>query len=202
VGQRRPIASEKGRGYLLGREKISQWLAQNGDRREEIFRDDRDRSKFLGYLAEGAERYRIKVYCYVLMENHFHLVVMTPEGNLSQWMHQLKTAYTVYFNRRHQVVGHLFQGRFKSTVIEAEKYLLGVSRYLHLNSVRGVVLGQGTPMERRKRLREYRWSSYRGYAGLEKMKSFLDVNRSKGSSSPIAVGAGRLGSIVAGWKRG
>jgi putative transposase len=145
-----------------------------GDRREEIFRDEQDRWKFLGYLAEGAERYRVKVYCYVLMENHFHLVIMTPEGNLSQWMHQLKTAYTVYFNCRHQVVGHLFQGRFKSTVIEAEKYLLEVSRYLHLNPVRGAVLGQGTPMERRKGLREYRWSSYRGYAGLEKMKSFLD----------------------------
>jgi len=96
-----------------------------GDRREEIFRDDRDGGKFLGYLAEGAERYRVKVNCYVLMENHFHLLVMTPEGNLSQWMHQLKTAYTVYFNLRHQVVGHLFQGRFKSTVIEAEKYFAG-----------------------------------------------------------------------------
>jgi putative transposase len=107
---------------------------ERGDRREEIFRDDRDRWKFLGYLAEGAERYRVKVYCYVLMENHFHMVIMTPEGNLSQWMHQLKTAYTVYFNRQHQVVGHLFQGRFKSTVIEAEKYLLEVSRYLHFQS--------------------------------------------------------------------
>ena len=117
-------------------------------RRQELKRrlyrgNDRDRWKFLGYLAEGAERYWVKVYCYVLMENHFHLVVMTPEGNLSQWIHQLKTAYTVYFNRRHQVVGHLFQGRFKSTVIEAEKYLLEVSRYLHLNPVRGVVLGCG-----------------------------------------------------------
>jgi putative transposase len=145
-----------------------------GDRREEIFRDDRDRSKFLGYVAEGAERYRVKVLCYVLMGNHFHLVATTPEGNLSRWMHQLKTAYTVYFNRRHQGVGHLFQGRFKSTVIEAEKYLLEVSRYLHLNPVRGVVLGQGTPIERRERLRGYRWSSYRGYAGIEKMKSFLE----------------------------
>jgi len=96
-----------------------------GDRREEIFRDERDRWKFLGYLAEGAERYRVKVHCYVLMENHFHLIVMTPEGNLSQWMHQLKTACTVYFNRRHQVVGHLFQGRFKSTVIEAGKIFDG-----------------------------------------------------------------------------
>ena len=145
-----------------------------GDRREEIFRDDRDRSKFLGYLAEGAERYRVKVHCYVLMVNHFHLVATTPEGNLSKWMHQLKTAYTVYFNRRHHLVGHLFHGRFKSTVIEAESYLLEVSRYLHLNPVRGVALGQGTPSERRKRLRAYRWSSYQGYAGLEKMESFLD----------------------------
>jgi hypothetical protein len=81
----------------------------------------------------------------------------TPEGNLSQWMRQLKTAYTVYFNRRHQVVGHLFQGRFKSTVIGAEEYLLEVSRYLHLNPVRGMVLGQGTAMERLERPREYRW---------------------------------------------
>jgi hypothetical protein len=92
-----------------------------GDRREEIFRDDRGRGKFLGYLAEGAERYRVKVHCYVLMENQFHLVATTPEGNLSKWMHQL-----------------LFQGRFKSTVIEAEKYLLEVSRYLHLNPVASI----------------------------------------------------------------
>jgi len=99
---------------------------------------------------------------------------MTPEGNLSQWMHQLKTAYTVYFNRRHQVVGHLFQGRFKSTVIETEKYLLEVSRYLHFNPVRGVVLGQGTPMR----------------SGLQ-----TPLN-------PSRVGAGRTGSIVARWKRG
>jgi len=142
-------------------------VTARGDRREEIFRDDRDRSKFLGYLSEGAERYKVKVHCYVLMENHFHLVATTLEGNLSKWMHQLKTTYTVFFNRRHQVVGHLFQGRFKSTVIEAEKYLLEVSRYLHLNPVRGVALGQGTPIERRELLREYRWSSYRAYAGLE-----------------------------------
>jgi len=88
-----------------------------GDRREEIFRDDRDRLKFLGYLSEGFERYRVKAHCFVLMENHFHLVVTTTEANLSKWMHQLKTAYAVYFNRRYQLVGHLFQGRFRSTVV-------------------------------------------------------------------------------------
>ncbi|MBV8177092.1 MAG: transposase [Verrucomicrobia bacterium] len=145
-----------------------------GDRGEEIFRDDQDRLKFLGYLAEGMERYKVKLHCYVLMENHFHLVATTTQANLSKWMHQLKTAYSVYFNRRHKLVGHLFQGRFKSTVIEAEKYLLEVSRYLHLNPVRGLKLGQATAVERRERLRDYRWSSYRSYAGLEKMKSFLD----------------------------
>jgi len=71
---------------------------------------------------------RIELHCYVLMENHFNLVGMTPDGNLSKWMYQLKSAYTVFFNRRHQVVGHLFQGRFKSTVTEGEKYLLGFER--------------------------------------------------------------------------
>ena len=145
-----------------------------GDRREKIFRNDEDRSKFLNYLAEGTERYGVKVHCYVLMGNHFHLLATTPNGNLSRWMHQLETAYTVYFNRRHQLVGHLFQGRFKSTVVEAESYLLEVSRYLHLKPVRGATLGQGTPVERRERLRDYRWSTYRAYAGLEKLKSFLD----------------------------
>jgi putative transposase len=145
-----------------------------GDRREEIFRDDRDRLKFLGYLSEGVERYRVKAHCFVLMENHFHLAVTTTEAHLSKWMHQLKTAYTVYFNRRYQLVGYLFQGRFRSTVIEADKYLLEVSRYLHLNPVRGKVLGDGTPIERRDRLRQYRWSGYRGYAGLEKRQPFVD----------------------------
>jgi REP element-mobilizing transposase RayT len=84
------------------------------------WRAEIDGKRFSRMIEIGAERYRVKVYCYVLMENHFHLVVMSPEGNLSQWMHPLKTAYTVYFNRRHRVVGHLFQGRFKSPVIEAE----------------------------------------------------------------------------------
>jgi putative transposase len=92
---------------------------------------------------------------------------------IARWI-DLSLFRFLFFNRRHQVVGHLFQGRFKSTVIEAEKYLLEVSRYLHLNPVRGVALGRGTPIECRERLRAYRWSSYRGYAGLEKMKWFLD----------------------------
>src|ERR1700730_14940500 len=144
-----------------------------GDRREAIFLDDTDRLKFLDYLEQGADRYGVLVHCYVLMGNHFHLVVTTPKANLSKWMHQLKTAYTAYFNRRHGMVGHLFQGRFKSIVVEAESYLLELSRYLHLNPVRGETLGEGTPEERRERLRSYTGSSYRGYGGLGKSKRFV-----------------------------
>jgi len=132
-----------------------------GDPREVIFLDDKDRLKFFKYLEEGADRYGVFVHCYMLMGNHFHVAVTTPKANLSRWMHQLKTAYTVYFNRRHgMVVGQLFQGRFKSIVVESESYLLELSSYLHLNPVRGEILGEGTPEERRKRLRSHSWSSY------------------------------------------
>ena len=155
-------------------------LMARGDRREAIFQGDNDRLKFLEYLEEGADRYGVQIHCYVLMGNHFHLVVTTPKANLSKWMHQLKTAYTVYFNRRHGMVGHLFQGRFKSIVVEAESYLLELSRYLHLNPVRGQPTGEGTPEERREHLRSYPWSSYRGYAGLGKTKRFVNSQAIEG----------------------
>jgi putative transposase len=104
------VIAEKGVTTFAG--AVHHFMAR-GDRREQIFRDERDRWKFLGYLAEGGERFRVKVHCYDLMENHFHQVATEPKGNLSKWMHQLKTAYTVYFNRRHQVVGHLFSGQIQ-----------------------------------------------------------------------------------------
>ena len=109
------------------------------------------------------------------MGNHFHLLAQTPQGNLTRWMHWLMVSYTVYFNRRHRRSGHLFQGRYKSFLVGSGKghYLLKVSRYLHLNPVRGTVLGQGTPGERRARLRSYGWSSYGGYAGLRTPYPFV-----------------------------
>jgi hypothetical protein len=88
-------------------------------------------------------------------------------------MHWLMVAYSVYFNRRHRQSGHLFQGRYKAFLVEEGNYLLGLSRYLHLNPVRGRVLGRGDPKERRARLRAYRWSSYRHYAGLGKGHDFV-----------------------------
>jgi REP element-mobilizing transposase RayT len=148
-------------------------LCTRGNARQPIFWDDRDRSRFVELLAESARRFDVSIFCFVLMVNHVHLVAQTHRPNLSRWMHWLNVAYTVFFNRRHRSSGHLFQGRYKSFLVQEGDYLLGLSRYLHLNPVRGVRLGRGTPSERRKRLRAFRWSSYRGYAGLSAAFPFV-----------------------------
>jgi hypothetical protein len=100
------------------------------------------------------------------MENHYHLIIETPEGNLSRGMRQLNGVYTQSFNRRHQRVGHLFQGRFKALLVEKENYLLILCRYVVLNPVRAGLV---------KRPEEWEWSSYRATAGEEKCPSFLTV---------------------------
>src|SRR6266566_3853181 len=141
-------------------------LSGRGNARERIFQDELDRARFVELLAESAQRFDGALLCFVLMSNHFHLVAQTHRANLGRWMQWLLVSYTVFFNRRHRLSGHLFQGRYKSFLVQEGEYLLGLSRYVHLNPVRGVSLGRGTPSERRKRLRAFRWSSYRGYAGL------------------------------------
>src|SRR5436190_7752054 len=141
-------------------------LCARGNARQAIFHDERDRARFVELLSESAQRFQAEIFCFVLMGNHSHLVAQTRRPNLRRWMHWLLVSYSVYFNRRHRFSGHLFQGRYKSFLVQEGDYLLGLSRYVHLNPVRGVSLGRGTPSERRKRLRAFRWSSYRGYAGL------------------------------------
>ena len=143
-------------------------LCGRGNDRRRIFQSENDRLYFLELLEKSARRFDAGILCFVLMENHFHLVAQTRRANLVRWMHWLMVSYTVFFNRRHRRSGHLFQGRYKSFLVEEGEYLLGLSRYLHLNPVRGVSLGRGTPSERRTRLRRFPWSSYRGYAGLAK----------------------------------
>jgi hypothetical protein len=108
------------------------------------------------------------------MTNHAHLLVETPQGNLSAFMHKVQTAYTVYYNLRHQRVGHLMQGRFRAKPVEGDRYLLTLSRYIHLNPVFVGPLKR-QPLKRRLAvLRGYPWSSYRGYAGLVKAWDFVD----------------------------
>jgi putative transposase len=135
-------------------------LTGRGNARQKVFADQADCTKFVQLLMESLERYDVVLHGYVLMGNHYHLIAETRRANLGQWMHWLTTAYTVYFNRRHRRAGHLFQGRYKSIVVEAEGYLLSLSRYVHLNPVRGQVIGRGDPVERRKRLRDWHWGSY------------------------------------------
>lgn len=145
-------------------------LLARGNERRRIVRAEADREQFLNLLERSCARYEVSLLAFVLLPNHFHLIAQTRRGNLSRWMHWLMVSYTTWFNWRYRRSGHLFQGRYKSFVVEEGEYLLALSRYLHLNPVRGKVLGAGTPAERRERLRAYPWSSYRGYAGLAKYR--------------------------------
>ena len=111
-------------------------VMSRGNQKQPIFYNDLDRKKFLKILGESSRTFEVEIHGYVLMENHFHFLLTTPRGNLSRFMHQFNSAYTIHFNRIHQLVGHLFQGRFRSPLIEAERYLYKLSRYIHLNPVR------------------------------------------------------------------
>ena len=145
-----------------------------GVERRRIFDDDSDRERFLARMADDVETSGVRLYLFALMRNHAHLLCETPRGNLSAFMQRLQTAYTVYYNLRHHRSGHLLQGRFGAEPVAGDEYLLKLSRYIHLNPV-FVREIEALPLEDRlKYLREYRWSSFRGYAGLAEPWDFVD----------------------------
>ena len=166
-------------------------VTARGNERRRIYRDDRDRHHFEDLMAEARTRFGLRWHVYVLMDNHYHLMVELQEANLSQAMQWLNVSYSVWFNRRHRRSGHLFQGRFKSIVVSREDWGLALSRYLHLNPVRIAALGLSKGERRQSRqgikgppdleqlrqrlavLRQYRWSSYRAYIGVEKAPEWL-----------------------------
>ena len=111
-------------------------LTHRGNEKKAIFHDDADRKQFLALLAQSIEIYDVILHSYVLMSNHFHLLAETPLGNLSEFMRHFNITYTSYFNRRYKRSGNLYQGRFKSFLIDKENYLSRVSRYIHLNPVK------------------------------------------------------------------
>jgi REP element-mobilizing transposase RayT len=141
-------------------------VTSRGNDRRDIFRDDVDRLRFLELLGQAVKRFGWSVTAWVLMTNHFHLVIQTPEPNLSRGMHWLNGKYCAWFNRRHQRSGHLFQGRFKSVLVEGENYLREVIRYTVLNPVRAGMVA---------RPEEYQWTSYRSSAGIEPGAEWLDL---------------------------
>ena len=111
-------------------------VTSRGDRREDNYYADADHQAWLAVLGQVCQRFNWVVYAYCLMSNHYHLLVQTPEGNLSAGMRQLNGVYTQQINRVHGHVGHLFQGRFKAVLVDQESYLLELARYVVLNPVR------------------------------------------------------------------
>lgn len=141
-------------------------VTSRGNQKQPVFFTPWDKARFLDFVAEVHEAFGFLVHAYCLMENHYHLMLETKRANLSKGMHFLNTAYTVYFNHRHKRVGHLFQGRYKGILIEAETYALGLSRYIHLNPVRAGIA---------KHPNLHPWSSFREYAGQRERPDWLET---------------------------
>lgn len=149
-------------------------VTSRGNEKKDVFKSRRDREKFLTYLASATERYGAVIHAWCLMSNHYHLLLETPEGNLSQIMRHINGAYTIYFNVKRKRCGHLFQGRYKALLVAAEEYAAKLSRYIHLNPVRAGMVA---------RPEEYEWSSYRQYIGLVKAPAWLRTGFILGGSS-------------------
>src|SRR6185295_1676823 len=164
-------------------------LMNRGDRREAIFKSDKDRALSLETLGTACQKCGWQVHAYCLMSNHFHLVVETPRPNLVTGMQWFLGTYTARFNRRHRYFGHLFSGRYKSLVVDGNNngYLRTVCDYVHLNPVRAKLLNP------EQKLGEYFWSSYVCYLEPPSTRrSCLTVDRSFGEMSiPKASNAGR-----------
>jgi putative transposase len=180
----RPLRIEQAGGWYH--------ITARGNERRSLYRSDPDREHFCQLLAEVTRSFAVILHAYVLMDNHYHLLLELREPNLSRAVQWLNVSYSIWFNRRHRRSGHLFQGRFKSVIVSPQEWGLELSRYLHLNPVRVGKLGLGKAAreqqrqgvsrapkveqvrERIERLRSYRWSSYRAYIGAEQAPSWLE----------------------------
>jgi putative transposase len=141
-------------------------ITSRGNQRERIYFEDGDREKFLEILRRTKERYGYHLHAYVMMDNHYHLMVETPKANISQTMQNINTSYTVYINKKHRRSGHLFQGRFKGIIVDKDEYLGTLSRYIHLNPVRAGIV---------QKPESYRWSSYGVYIDSSKKDTLVNT---------------------------
>lgn len=142
-------------------------VTSRGDRREDIYHDDTDRLAWLSVLGQTCERYNWRIHAWCQMSNHYHLIIETVEGNLSAGMRHVNGVYTQAVNRRHDRSGHVYQGRYKSILVERDSYLLELSRYVVLNPVRAAMV---------KNARQWKWSSYHAMIGTEPRPEWLETD--------------------------
>ena len=142
-------------------------ITSRGNARQKIFISDIDRKAFLDLLDTTIKRYRWICYAYCLMDNHYHLVIETPEGNVSRGMRHLNGVYTQKYNWHNKKTGHVFQGRFKAILVDKDSYLLQLCRYVLLNPIRAKTVDHPE---------KWRWSSYRQLIGKEKPSDFLTID--------------------------
>lgn len=161
-------------------------VTSRGDRQEAIYETDADRARFLAILAGVCGQYHWYCPAYCLMDNHYHLLIETPEGNLSRGMRQLNGNYTQATNRAHQRVGHVFQGRYKAILVDKDSYLLELARYIVLNPVRAGMV---------RSAKDWPWSSYRSTVGTQPKPNWL-------TTDGLLAGFGRRKSAaIAAYKR-
>ena len=141
-------------------------VAARGNEKKSIFKSDKDYGRFLLYVEAAVERYGAVIHAYCLMDNHYHLLLQTPRANLPEIMQYINGSYTTYVNTKRQRAGHLFQGRYKGIVIEADAYAQELSRYIHLNPVRAGVV---------QNPEGYPWSSYQFYCGKKNAPKWLST---------------------------
>ena len=142
-------------------------VTARGNARQDIYADDADRRQFLSLLQHTVERHDWYCHAYCLMDNHYHLLIETNSPTLSKGMKFLNGTYTQYFNRAHQRVGHVFQGRYKAIIVQKDSYLLELARYIALNPVRAHMV---------RSVRDWPWSSYRATAGLAEAEACLTTD--------------------------
>lgn len=144
-----------------------------GNKGSVTFIDDHDRHRFLFLLAETLEVYDANLYAYILMHNHFHLILQTQRPNLAAFMRRFNICYTGWFNYHHGTYGHLYQGRYKSLVIDEDKYLLSLSRYIHLNPLRSRKSHGADYRTSWRTLQQYQWSTLHGYIKTNRTVDFV-----------------------------
>ena len=149
-------------------------ITVRGNGRRRVFLWDEDRLRFMQQLEESLEQYGVILYAYVLMSNHYHLLIETPQPNVSRFMQRLNTAYGMYFRNKHRSPGHVFQGRFGGKLVSGDNHLLALTRYIHLNPVKIRKMEKVSGKERLDYLNSYPWSSYAGYVNAKAEEELVD----------------------------